>query len=267
MNHLARRSRYVRHGRPLVATIAALLACAPAVSFAGWYEVANYTGTIGNAPVHVSVQTYDAINHNDAGRWRVDGSYYYDAHRKPIPLRGHREPDGRLTLCEASSPASNADSPVVPAAAPSRPKPCPIALVVVGKTATGTWDDGRKTLPITLNEVGRLNDTDTQHLQLDGSVDIPMWYRTKTHMLVGVYALSDKCGIAMRSLRAVNIATGRIDRTIALDCDAGMVMTSIYANVADTRRAGYVSVEFRGGKMGYQEDVSLGLPSSSSKSK
>nr|WP_244140470.1 hypothetical protein [Burkholderia sp. BCC1047] len=267
MNHLARRSRYVRHGRPVAATIAALLACAPAASFAGWYEIANYTGTIGTAPVHVSVQTYDAINHNDAGRWRVDGSYYYDAHRKPIPLRGHREPDGRLTLCEASSPASNADSLVVPAASPSRPKPCPIALVVAGKTATGTWDDGRNTLPITLNEVGRLNDTEGEHLQLDGSVDIPMWYRTKTHMLVGVYALSDKCGIAMQSLRAVNIATGRVDRTIALDCDAGMVMTSIYANVADARRARYVSVEFRDGKMGYQENVSLGLPSSSSKSK
>ena len=265
MNHLARRSRYVRHGRPLVATIAALLACAPAVSFAGWYEVANYTGTIGNAPVHVSVQTYDAINHNDAGRWRVDGSYYYDAHRKPIPLQGRREPDGRMTLCEASPPASNADSPVVPAASPSRPKPCPIALNVAGQTATGTWDDGRKTLPITLNEVGRLNDNDQDHVRLDGTVDIPMWYRTKTHMLVGVYALSDKCGLAMQSLRAVNIATGRIDRTIALDCDAGMVMTSIYANVTDARRAGYVSVEYRGGKMGYEQDVSLGLPSSPSK--
>ncbi|WP_254617392.1 hypothetical protein [Burkholderia metallica] len=265
MNHLARRSRYAHHARPLDATIAALLACAPAASFAGWYEVANYTGTIGNAPVHVSLQSYDTLDRNDAGRWRVDGSYYYDAHRKPIPLRGRRAPDGRLTLCEASSPASNADSPVVPAASPSRPKPCQIALNVAGKTATGTWDDGRKTLPVTLNEVGRLNDTDAQHLQLDGSVDIPMWYRTKTHMLVGVYALSDKCGIAMQSLRAVNIATGRVDRTIALDCDAGMVMTSIYANVTDAQPPGHVSVEFRGGKMGYQEDVSLGLPSSSSK--
>ncbi|WP_260435002.1 hypothetical protein [Burkholderia sp. Bp8992] len=148
-----------------------------------------------------------------------------------------------MTLCEASSPASNADSPVVPAASPARPKPCPIALTVVGKTATGTWDDGRNTLPITLNEVGRLNDNDQGHFQLDGTVDIPMWYRTKTHMLVGTYALSDKCGIAMQSLRAVNIATGRVDRTITLGCDAGMVMTAIYANVADARRAGYVSVE------------------------
>ncbi|WP_334001957.1 hypothetical protein [Burkholderia cepacia] len=262
---MPRNTRRARYACPFAAMLAVPLACASAASYAGWYEVVNYTGTIGTTPVHVSLQTYDAINHNDAGRWRVDGSYYYDAHRKPIPLQGRREPDGRMTLCEASPPASNADSPVVPAASPSRPKPCPIALNVAGQTATGTWDDGRKTLPITLNEVGRLNDNDQDHIRLDGAVDIPMWYRTKTHMLVGVYALSDKCGLAMQSLRAVNIATGRIDRTIALDCDAGMVMTSIYANVADARRAGYVSVEYRGGKMGYEQDVSLGLPSSSSK--
>ncbi|MCA8300893.1 hypothetical protein LGN24_05265 [Burkholderia seminalis] len=262
MNRIPCRARF---SRPLAAAIAALLGCAPALSVAGWYEIANYTGTIGHAPVHVSLQTYDAINRNDAGRWRVDGSYYYDAHRKPIPLQGRRTPDGRMTLCEASQPASTADSPVVPAASPTRPKPCPIALNLAGKTVTGTWDDGRHTFPITLNEVGRLNDNDQDHLQLDGVVDIPMWYRTRTHMLVGVYALSDTCGIAMRSLRAVNVATGRVDRTIALGCDAGMLMTSIYANVTDARRAGYVSVAFRGGKMGDERDVPLGLPSSSSK--
>ncbi|WP_446901166.1 hypothetical protein [Burkholderia sp. YIM B11467] len=258
-------TRLPRYARPFAATLAALFACVPAASYAGWYEIANYTGTIGNAPVHVSLQTYDALDRNDAGRWRIDGSYYYDAHRKPIPLQGHREPDGRMTLCEASPAASNAEAPVVPPESPSHPKPCPIALNLTGKTATGTWDDGRKTLPITLNEVGRMNDNDRDHLQLDGAVDIPMWYRTKTHMLVGVYTLSDSCGIAMRSLRAVNIATGHIDRTIPLDCDAGMVMTSIYANVTDARRAGYVSVEFRDSKMGYEQDVSLGLAPSSSK--
>ncbi|WP_260435001.1 hypothetical protein [Burkholderia sp. Bp8992] len=65
MTRITRRARF---SRLFSATIAALLACAPAASFAGWYEIANYTGTIGNAPVHVSLQTYDAINRNDAGR-------------------------------------------------------------------------------------------------------------------------------------------------------------------------------------------------------
>ncbi|MGS0895970.1 hypothetical protein ACVBGC_26065 [Burkholderia stagnalis] len=249
--------------RPLTA-VAALLACAPILSqaggTAGWYEVVNYTGTIGNAPVHVSLQTYDTLDHDDAGRWRIDGSYYYDAHRQPIPLQGRRQPDGRMTLCEAAPPASNAESPVVPAASPSHPKPCPISLTVAGPAATGEWADGRKTLPVALREVGRLNDTDGDHFRLDGSVEIPMWYRTKTHLLLGVYTLTDACGIAMRSLRAVNLATGRTDRTIPLGCDAGMLMTPIYANVTDAQRTGHVTVEFRGGKMGYEEDIPLGPP-------
>ncbi|WP_236655016.1 hypothetical protein [Burkholderia pyrrocinia] len=58
---------------------------------------------------------------------------------------------------------------------------------------------------------------------------------------------------------------GRTDRTIPLACDAGMVTTSIYANVTDAQRAGHVTVEFRDNRMGYEQDVPLGLPPSSSK--
>ncbi|RQR22610.1 hypothetical protein DIE23_36370 [Burkholderia sp. Bp9143] len=49
-----------------------------------------------------------------------------------------------------------------------------------------------------VRKVGRLDDNDRDHLQLDGTVDIPMRLRTKTHMLVGVYTLSDRCGIASK---------------------------------------------------------------------
>ncbi|WP_193727058.1 hypothetical protein [Burkholderia sp. BE17] len=41
--------------------------------------------------------------------------------------------------------------------------------------------------------------------------------------------------------------------------------SGIYANVTDAQRAGHVTVEFRDGKIGYDEGISLGLPSSSSK--
>ncbi|MFP3656126.1 hypothetical protein SB777_35040, partial [Burkholderia sp. SIMBA_052] len=82
---------------------------------AGWYEIRNYAGTIGSLPVHVSLQTYDDINRNTSGQWRVDGSYYYDAHRVPIPLQGKRQPNGEMQLCEAVEPVSFGDSPTVPA--------------------------------------------------------------------------------------------------------------------------------------------------------
>ncbi|WP_155257278.1 MULTISPECIES: hypothetical protein [Burkholderia] len=42
-------------------------------------------------------------------------------------------------------------------------------------------------------------------------------------------------------------------------------LPATYANVTGAQPPDDVSVEFRGGKMGYQQDVSLGLPSPSSK--
>ncbi|OXJ23101.1 hypothetical protein CFB46_19380 [Burkholderia sp. HI2761] len=42
-------------------------------------------------------------------------------------------------------------------------------------------------------------------------------------------------------------------------------LPAIYANVTGAQPPDDVSVEFRGGKIGYQQDVSLGLPSPSSK--
>src|SRR3954452_14897305 len=73
---------------------------------AGWYEVKNYVGTIGGLPVHVSLQTFDYINHGEPDQWLVEGSYYYDSRRLPVPLRGKRQPDGSMKLCEAAPPLS-----------------------------------------------------------------------------------------------------------------------------------------------------------------
>jgi hypothetical protein len=86
----------------LLSVAPCLLLVVASSAYAGWYQVRNYAGTIGSFPVHVSLQTYDYINHNEPTQWRVDGSYYYDAHRIPIPLQGKRKPDGQMTLCEAS---------------------------------------------------------------------------------------------------------------------------------------------------------------------
>jgi hypothetical protein len=61
----------------------------------------------------------------------------------------------------------------------------------------------------------------------------------------------------MRHLLLVNIVTGRIDEDVPFDCDAGMVMTPIYANITRASKAGQVTVEYQGGKMGHDEDVDI----------
>jgi hypothetical protein len=226
---------------------------ATSAAHAGWYEVRNYAGTIGNAPVHVSLQTFDNLNKNEPAQWRVDGSYYYDAHRIPIPLQGKRQPDGKMQLCEATVPASFGDSPVVPKASPANPVPCPITLTVADAGASGEWNDGKKTLPITLRQVASLNDTAINAPRVDGTVEIPMWHHTKNYLLLGVYQASKDGLLSMTGLRLVNIKSGHVDKDIKLD-GAGTVATSIYANVyrgADTR---HVTVIFEGGDHGMGDD-------------
>lgn len=222
---------------------------------AGWYEVKNYVGTVGSAPVHVSLQTYDSYREEPAHS-RVDGSYYYDAHRTPIPLQGQRQPDGRMVLCEAVQPRSNAKWPSVPKASKAHPAPCPIALKFADDSATGEWNDDKKILPIVLHQVGSLDDTRATHI-IDGVVEIPMWHHTKTHLLLGIYQSAKDCPVSMLQLRLINIATGRTDREIPFECSAGMIMTPIYANVYRGPKPRQVTVGFQGGKMGYDEVIDI----------
>ena len=216
---------------------------------AGWYEVRSYVGTIGAEPVHVSLQTFDYINHGEPAQWRVEGSYYYDALHVPIPIKGQRQPDGSMVLCEAVAPPSTADSLSVPAPSAANPVPCPISLTRSDQGAVGEWKGVKQTLPIALRQVGRLDNT-AQPL-VEGVVEVPMWYHTQGHLLLGVYRSSRHCPVSMLQLRLVNTRSGHIDRSIAFPCQAGMIMTSIYANVSPGPEEGQVTVGFQGGRMGY----------------
>jgi hypothetical protein len=229
-----------------------LLAASPA--HAGWYEVQNFAGVIGTLPVHVSLQTYKEINRNEPGQWRVDGSYYYDAHRVAIPLQGKRQPNGEVQLCEAAAPVSFGESPKVPAATPKHPVVCPITLKVDGAAASGEWRDDKHVFPIALHQTGSLNDTEPGVAKIDGVVEIPIWYHTKTHLLLGVYESSKNCALSMARLRLVNIKTGQLDKEMKFDCGAGTVSTPIYGNVYKADKAGHVTVIFQGGYHGMGDD-------------
>lgn len=54
-----------------------LLTCLPLPSWAGWYEVRNYTGTLDSHSVHMWQQTYVWLQQGKPGK--VNGSYYYFA--------------------------------------------------------------------------------------------------------------------------------------------------------------------------------------------
>ena len=225
---------------------------------AGWYEIKNYVGTIGNAPVHLSLQTYDDIGRQNDHRWIVDGNYYYDAYRTPIPLKGRRDKDGNLVLCEARYLSPHAQWPEVPPSSPASPVPCAIKLKADQDTASGEWNDGRKKLPITLSQVGSLDDTSNASPILTGTVEIPMWQHTKHFMLLGIYEASADCPVSMLHLRVIDISTGRVDHELPLDCDAGMINTSVYDNVRiHPNSPTKLIVGFQNGRMGRDEIIEL----------
>ncbi|MEN4908819.1 hypothetical protein [Rahnella bonaserana] len=226
---------------------------------AGWYQVRNYTGFVGSYPVHVSLQNYDELNRGEAGQSKIEGSYYYDAHRRPIALVGTRHADGKLVLCEVTPPDTLGDSPVVPKPIPARPNPCPMELSVDSGKVTGLWNDGRKSLVIHLQEVAQLDDTDdkSQEIKPAGEMEIPMWYHTKRYLLIGVYQQTQDCKSSMRKLRFINIRTGKMDNEMAFECGAGTVATTIFRNVWQGSNDKHVTIEFPGGfnNMGEDRDV------------
>lgn len=236
-----------------------ILFAAATSAHAGWYQIRNYVGTIGSLPVHLSLQTYDDFNRNESGQWRVDGSYYYDAHRVPIPLQGKRHPDGEMQLCEASEPVSFGDSPTVRAVSPTHPLPCPITLKISDTGASGEWRDGKNVLPITLYQAGTLDDTGLENPRVVGVVEIPMWYHTKTHLLLGVYQSSKDCSLSMVRLRLINIKSGQIDKDMKFDCGAGIVATSIYANVYRAGNPHHATVIYQGGYHGMGDDQDVAI--------
>jgi hypothetical protein len=226
---------------------------------AGWYEIRNYAGTIGGRPIHLSLQTYDDIDRNEPGQWHVDGSYYYDTYRTPIPLQGKRQPNGEMQLCEAVEPVSFAESPLVPAVSATHPVPCPISLKVSGTEASGDWRDEKSVLPIALHQVGSLVDTGLEPPRVVGVVEIPMWHHAKDHLLLGVYQSSRSCPLSMVRLRLVNIKSGQIDRNLKFRCGTGTVATSIYANVYRANNPHHVIVIFQGGDHGMGDDQDVAI--------
>jgi len=219
-----------------------LLACLPLAAQAGWYEVRNYTGTLGNHSVHVSLQTYRWLQQGKLGK--VDGSYYYNKYLTPIALHGEQQTERQMTLCEEPD------------------NKCPITLTVTDQGASGTWSDGKRTLPIKLQQVGRLDNTDDNHPLLEGIIEIPMWSHTKNRMFLGVYDHHvaedplERPYITMKAIKEIETKNGRLVRTLDVDDLAGLLTTPIYMNVEATVQDKGLSlmIQHGGGHMGFDED-------------
>lgn len=245
--------------RRTIAAVTLLVTALPAV--AGWYEVKNYEGAIGPYPVHVSIQTFNWLNGHDKNeRGKVVGSYYYDSKRIPIRLHGKQLPDGTLRLCETQDLKAIAGGLNL-TYEQKHADPCPFLLTPTPDGATGKWQNEKASYDVTLKAVGKMDNTEKD--VLTGKMEVPMWDRSSKYMYLGIYEMHRE-RLIMRWIRAVNIATGKVERVADLACTPsddycmpGLLYTDIYLNVSKTDRAAKVSVGYGGGKMGADEEVTL----------
>jgi hypothetical protein len=117
---------------------------------AGWYQVNNYVGDIGDAPVHLSLQSYPF-----GSGTTVEGSYYYDRFKSIIPIYGKYD-DGKLKLCEipkiTDEMTMNADSAI-------KAGECPFTLTISENVAAGFWKKKNATYQVEIKKVASFDDT------------------------------------------------------------------------------------------------------------
>lgn len=219
-------------------------------AFAGWYHVENFEGFIGDRPVHFSLQKYDSFGSGIT----VEGSYFYNGERIPIPLYGTVNGDN-VRFCEIANEKEFQKVLIVGSKTPVDTTRCPFSLTVNQTGATGAWHDEATSHPITLRKVATMDDT--SDATITGTVEIPFWAQTANQMFSGIYEKTAS-GICMTTLRVINKASGKVDQEIGFPddpCDAGMVMTPIYMNVEKFTETGTVeiAINFRDGGMGHSQ--------------
>jgi hypothetical protein len=187
------------------------------------YVVSNYEGHIGGYPVHLSLQYYDF------GKYiNIEGSYYYNNHRAPIPLYGVNKSNS-IVLCEINND-DNFDRYIVQGENFDVSK-CPFKLTRDPTGLVGEWRNERSILNVDLKATIRLNEG-----VLHGSakeIDIPFWGQTKQHSFIGIYEVSND-GIAINKVNVVEKTNGKIIQTInpqLKGCEFGSYMTSIFQNI------------------------------------
>ena len=220
-------------------------------AYAGWYDVTNYVGKLGDDSVHLSLQHYDSFGSGIT----VEGSYYFDKHSVPVPLYGRSDSSGRLRLCEILDEKTFNEKLVVGTKLPVDMSNCSFTISSDG--LSGTWARGKEEKQVELKKVGSFKDSAGG--TIDGVMEIPFWLKTAKHFFIGVYA-READRICLEKIHAVNINTRQVDQSLDFeneDCSAGFLMTPIYMNLSKyigSKGEELFAIQHRGGGYGYQQE-------------
>lgn len=224
-------------------------------AYAGWYNIINYIGSIGQYPIHLSLQSYEFGNGTT-----VEGSYYYDKNKAPIPIYGKYD-NGRLRLCEVLDKTNPNEAMVIDSDVAVNASKCEFSLDLMESGAKGIWASENNKYKVNLQTVSKLDDTGSNNV-VDRVVEIPFWAQTKKHMFIGVYKNSSSGTSCMEKIVIINKSKGSVDQELTFDkvqCEAGLLMTPIYMNVEkyNMQNIDNITVHFRDSRMGYSKSYAF----------
>lgn len=204
------------------AALASIFLSSTAGANQSWYQVENYSGTLGEQPVHISIQQYDFSKNSN-----IRGIYYYDKYRSPIALYGIKSA-ASVYLCEAHNKVEqeryNENSDRVDFTR------CPFQLTDENGTLKGIWKNERREYPVVLRRTATMSPTSVQ-----GTLDIPFLGQTEKHAFIGRYEASDS-NVTINKVQVIDKASGKTLQVIdpnLYGCDFGFYMTTIYRGIED----------------------------------
>lgn len=190
-----------------------------AKTFAGWYEVYNFTGFIDKYPVTLSFQVYDGyFGEPEKKHYNIIGVYKYNKFNNPIRLVGEFDQNTyQLEIYEL-----DADENIT----------ATFSLDFIKNELNGTWKSGNKELQVNLKLKSKLSDSGEEEFR---NIEILQSNSLKDFYFVGIYSKQSESQDAyMNALRIFNKKTNQLLQTLGfeeVETPTGNVMTIIYDSV------------------------------------
>jgi len=213
-------------------------------SFAGWYDIYNYTGYIDRYPITLSFQLKEGYFGEPAKKsYNIIGIYKYDKFNSPIRLEGvFNQSTHEIKLNEIGSFDKISAT---------------FSLHFSSLQLSGSWSGGKSRLAVKLNLANRLSDLAAEAFD---NIQILQYSSLRDYYFIGIYAKKTEARNAgMTTLKIIKKADNKIFQTLhfeSVETPTGNLMTIIYDNITTGkgnnfiisnqigRVGGYLSVDF-----------------------
>jgi hypothetical protein len=188
-------------------------------TFAGWYDIYNYTGFIDRHAVTLSFQLKEGYFGEPAKKnYNIIGVYKYDRFNNPIRLEGvFNKNTQKIKFYEIGKGDQISAT---------------FSLHFSLQQLTGSWSGGKNRLKVNLNLTNRLSDLAAESFN---NIQILQSPSLKDYYFEGVYAKkTEGRDASMTALKIIKKADNKIFQILdfeAVETPTGNLMTIIYDNI------------------------------------